>query len=365
MVRVGIYLGTSSDNTENIERILLSWGEYLSSEFAVDVFGTAPLPKSSSGLFNYIKLDEEEHSTPFSKIMAVYRQTEEYILEYSPDVLIQLWKFNTHATGVACAGARYDTPTVIRYSGATFDSYQTHHGITRFGVFFLNNVVNRLLALKLCDQAIALGPNGKAELSSRGVDDDRITILPPTLDREGRFHPPEDKSALREQLGLPKDRRIALYVGRITEKKGMEFFKDVVSDLDGLGDIQFILVGEGDLKRDFEIGFDTNRVRMIGRIPYSEIDKYYKASDLYIHPSPLEGIPLVLLEAMECGLPVIARRAGDIPFITPNVVDTSEEMASIIKNQSWSDEFLHREYFSDDFQQKTIMNMLSEITKSH
>ena len=68
-----------------------------------------------------------------------------------------------------------------------------------------------------------------------------------------------------------------------------------------------------------------------------EMAKYYQACDLYIHTAKAENAPLVILEAMACGKPVIATNAGGIPELVRNddtgytvPIGDAESMANLI-----------------------------------
>ncbi|MCO8255721.1 MULTISPECIES: glycosyltransferase family 4 protein [unclassified Haladaptatus] len=361
-----------TDDTENVERLLTSWGAYLSPRFDLEAFGSTDLPPAAKKYYTRIAIPENEpprflrgnsFATMFSKVATVHRQCTEYIEQRSPDVVIQLWSFNSHAAGVASAGRRCGVPTVVRYSGPTFDAYKFHHGFERAGVFALNNCLNRFVSLKFADKVVTLGPNGSDAIKSRGVGDEDIVLLPPTLDSEGRFHPVPDDGSIRQRLGLPEDRRIALYVGRLTELKGMPFLERVIASLEDRTDVQFVLIGEGPYREKLNERFDDRTVMTPGHVSYEEIDQYYKAADLYVHPSPKEGLPLVILESMECGVPVVARRAGDIGFVTDNIVDSVEEMVSVIRNEAWDEEWRNDRYFESEFQRNKLTDMIEDVTR--
>ena len=185
-------------------------------------------------------------------------------------------------------------------------------------------------------------------------------MIPPPGELDGRFSPPDDKAACQRELDLPMDKDIALFVGRLSRLKGMNFLAGVIERVASEQDVLFVLAGRGPYREKFVNRFSKDVIRLPGYVPHEEIHRYYRAADVYVHPSPYEGIPLVLLEAMNCGVPVVSRPAGDIAFLTPNIVETPAEMATTILTGDWSDEWLNEKYFTTQYQS----NMLNELMES-
>jgi glycosyltransferase involved in cell wall biosynthesis len=361
MKTVGIYLGTATDPVGNVEKVLRSWGEFL-SEYELHVFGSASVPASIQDAYYCVKTRERTSRTPYGKILSSYRDGIEYVNAESPDVLVQLWKYSTHAPGIAAAAWRSDVPVVTRFTGDVFSEFRGFTGPKRLGVLGLNNVFGRM-PIHLSDAMITLGPNGRSELVKRGLDSERAVIIPPPLDIDGRFSPPETREHLRESLGISPDRTVLLYVGRLTEQKGMSFLMDVVDQTRARSDLLYLLVGEGPYRHQFETRYDDDYVRTVGRVPYEDIDRYYKAANCYVHPSRFEGLPLVLLEALSCGLPVIARRAGDVEFVTENVVESPTVMAEQILAEGWDGAWRNRACFTASYQRRQLRGVLESVTQ--
>jgi glycosyltransferase involved in cell wall biosynthesis len=104
---------------------------------------------------------------------------------------------------------------------------------------------------------------------------------------------------LRDRLGWRRDRPVLLFVGRFVEKKGLKFLGALARELPS---VDWVFVGWG---AEDPARWGLPNVRCIGSLPQEEIVRYYQAADLLVLPSVGEGFPLVVQEAMACGLPVM------------------------------------------------------------
>lgn len=362
MARIGIYLGHGADEIQNVTGGLTKWGEYLSREHELDGFGSSSVPASAREFYSYVKTDAEEFRTPFTKLLQVYRDCLSYQKRRSPDVIVQFWKYKTHGPGVALAGKRTATPTITRCTIDTANEFRGYSGVHKLGELVLNNCIGYATA-RLSTAMIALGPYGRQQLVRRGANPEDIVVLPPPIESERRFNPPADKSARKNDLGLPTDKQVAVYVGRLTKMKGMDFLESVINTVIDEKDIVFVLVGDGPYMERFDDEYPDSSVRTTGYVEHARIDQYYKAADLYVHPSPFEGIPLVVLEALQSGVPVVARRAGDIPFVTQNTCNTPREMTEMILDERYSCEWRNQKYFSDGYQRQTLNDLVYQVLK--
>jgi len=360
-VRIGVYLGIANDPTDNAAEVLGGVGRCL-SDHELDAFGSASLPESVRDYYTRVSTTARSPRTPYTRIMATYRDCREYIRQHSPDLLFQVWKYQTHAPGLALAGHYMGVPTITRLAGDVFDEYQGHSGVKKAGIFLLDNVLGRI-PMWISDGMIVFGPYGAAQASSRGMDAEDLVTIPPPGELDERFSPADDKMVWRRELNLPTDKDIALFVGRLSRLKGMDFFAKAIERVVSEREMLFVLAGEGPYHDDFANKFSDHIVRLAGYVPHEKIHHYYKAADVYVHPSPYEGVPLVLLEAMNCGLPVISRPAGDIAFLTPNIVETPAEMATTILAQDWSDEWLNEEYFTTRYQSNVLNNLVESLAE--
>ncbi len=134
------------------------------------------------------------------------------------------------------------------------------------------------------------------------------------------FAPSEDRKALREKLGLDADALIVGCFGRLRSQKGTDLFVDaMIRLLPKHPNAQGIIMGGvtrdqesfvDDLKARIEAANLTDRLRILPEDKGFTIAPWFQASDIYIAPQRWEGFGLTPLEAMSCGVPVVATRAG-------------------------------------------------------
>jgi len=363
VLRVGVYLGIAGNGVENVEHVLRAWAEYLDgTDVHFETFGSARLSPETARQYTVVETPTRSGGGALSRLIAAYRDCRAYVRERSPDLVVQLWRYKTHAPGLALAGRRTGTPVVTRYTSDTFAEFRRFSGLRRAAIFGLDHVVGRI-PLPLAAGTIVLGPHGQDQLRQRGVPADRLRVLPPPLTADDRFSPPADKAAAKRRLSLPTDVPTFVYVGRVTPAKGMDFLSETINAVLDRRDARFLVVGEGPCRQQLEERHGS-AVRAIGHVPYDEIHHCYRAADAYVHPSAYEGLPLVVLEALECGLPVFARSAGDIELVTDDVVETPEGLAALLLDDRWCYEWKHRDLFSASYQRETLLELFRSVAES-
>ncbi|MDT8365610.1 MAG: glycosyltransferase [bacterium] len=149
-------------------------------------------------------------------------------------------------------------------------------------------------------------------------------------DREpGEALEDEGRGELREDLKIPPDAFVWTAVGRLSRQKGFACLIDAFSKIENLGEGSFLLiVGDGEDRgmledRAREKGVDQ-RVIFSGFRP--DTMPLLGISDAFVLSSLWEGGPLVILEAMAAGLPVVSTRVGDAAsMVTEGVTGTLVE----------------------------------------
>ena len=148
------------------------------------------------------------------------------------------------------------------------------------------------------------------------VPGQNVSVVPCGVDTE-RFRP-LDRSHVRRRLGIPSNERVVLFVGRIEPLKGIDVLLRAVSHLDG--ELRVLVIGgDGkDLARKGELSAlavrlnIADKVAFLDAVPHSNLPLYYNAADVCVVPSYYESFGLVAVEAMACGVPVIASRVGGL-----------------------------------------------------
>lgn len=117
-----------------------------------------------------------------------------------------------------------------------------------------------------------------------------------------------------------------LTVARLSPEKGLNILLDAIAQARGEGvQLTLTLVGEGSMRAVLED--QTRRLRLgdhvvfAGAIGQNRIREFYQNADAFVLPSFSEGLPVVLMEAMAMGLPVIASRITGIPELVREGVD--------------------------------------------
>ena len=185
--------------------------------------------------------------------------------------------------------------------------------------------------MSFADRLVAATPLERAQMVwLYGAEASRIAIAPCGVDLE-LFQPiPSDEAKLI--LGLPPDRRIVLFVGRIERLKGIETLLRAMAQVapevpHWREDLSVIIIGgakgtglervQAELARleglRAELGIE-DLVTFQGAKDQDTLVYYYSAAEMVVMPSHYESFGMVALEAMACGTPVVASKVGGLAF---------------------------------------------------
>jgi D-inositol-3-phosphate glycosyltransferase len=163
------------------------------------------------------------------------------------------------------------------------------------------------------------------------VDTSNVTVIPPGVDTSHFYPIPLDEA--REYVGVPPERKMVLFVGRIEPLKGIDTLLEAVALLKKQGFLKkcplwlAIIGGEPDVDSERmtqemarlkgmrqQTGLDDS-VTFLGSRSQDTLPYYYSAAEVVVVPSHYESFGLVALEAMACGVPVVASETGGLVYL--------------------------------------------------
>ena len=212
------------------------------------------------------------------------------------------------------------------------------------------------------DVVLTLAVRSKMELIRIGLDSRRIRVFTYWVDQT--VFRPMNKVECGKELAL-EGKFVVLFVGRLIKIKGVRLLIRVAKRFREIESVHFVFIGDGPLANDVKSASETHKnVTYAGVIDNKELNVYYSAADIVIVPSLYEeGFGRVILEALSCGIPVIASNKGGIPealdpsvgvLIEPTTYDIERTVKSFYDN---SGELLKlamncREYAEEHFGEK-------------
>ncbi|HWW83493.1 MAG TPA: glycosyltransferase [Vicinamibacterales bacterium] len=173
----------------------------------------------------------------------------------------------------------------------------------------------RRAAAKLVDAYVAVSPSlAKKAIEQGDCESSRLHVIPNGIDVV-RFAPSHrERRKIRDELGIPNDAWVVGTVGRLAPEKDQALLIDAMAPLLGEGR-RLVIVGDGAERDALRTRIATipggRYVHMLGE--REDVESILAAFDAFALTSRTEGLPLVLLEAMATGLPVLSTAVGGIP----------------------------------------------------
>jgi glycosyltransferase involved in cell wall biosynthesis len=214
---------------------------------------------------------------------------------------------------------RYKKPFVLTQHN-TFIEY---NGIWD-NVENINDLAVGKQTLKLAQKIIVISNATKDYVLRLGANPEKIEVIYNGVDLD-RFKPIADAgSEVRRKLGISEDAIVAATVRRLVYKNGIDtLLESARITIQKNPRLVYLIIGKGpdfnDVKaRVSQLGIEKNFV-LAGFVSDEDLPKFYNAADFFVLPSKSgEGLPLVALEAMACGLPLLATDVGGIKEVLIN-----------------------------------------------
>ena len=261
-------------------------------------------------------------------------------LLFTPSVAIPAW--------VPCT-----TVTTIH------DMIPFHREITKYPKIraaYIRRMTSR--AARRSDIVLTVSENSKREIAQLcRIPEEKILVAPNGVD--ARYRPIDAQGPMarcRARYGLPA--RFILFVGTLEPGKNLLGLIEAFRRLKSQGHIPHKLVIVGPhgwgTKPSFEAASEPDlrdEIRITGYIPEEDLPLVYNAADLFVFPSHYEGFGLPALEAMACGIPVIASNVSALPevigdaglLIDPHDVDgLASAMERVLTDQGLRGEMIRK-----------------------
>jgi glycosyltransferase involved in cell wall biosynthesis len=263
----------------------------------------------------YLHVPELQRDVSLSRDLAAVRALHRILRERRPDVL------HTHTSKAGTAGR---VAALLRGRNRPSAVVHTYHGHVLKGYFDprrerLFRLVERSLAYAT-DKLVAVSEEVRDDLVELGVARvEKFAVIPYGFDLDARIDSSSGTRAVkRAEAGLGDTFTIG-WAGRLTEIKRP---LDLIRVLAAVPGATLVLAGDGDLRhvtealaRELSV---SDRVRFLGYV--SDLGSWYAAFDAFLLTSENEGAPVVAIEALAAGVPVVATAAGG----TGTVVDDRE-----------------------------------------
>jgi glycosyltransferase involved in cell wall biosynthesis len=249
------------------------------------------------------------------KALFNYWLKKKVVLFYKPDVIYA----HSPESALPFLIGKKDVPVVFHQHGSFNPVENTDIAWARNRLFkIIFNLIIQFIYTR-ADAIIAIDKICYSQATKSGAAKKTFLITNP-VDRA--LFKPNDKYRLkiRNQLKIAEQDTVILFAGRLSRKKQVHLIIEALyrGRQKGL-DWKLVIAGEGPLKKDLKE--QTKRLKLtawvhfIGSVSNNQIPAIYNSADVVALPSKDEGIPMMLLEALACGIPVVATNVGGIPEI--------------------------------------------------
>jgi glycosyltransferase involved in cell wall biosynthesis len=152
-----------------------------------------------------------------------------------------------------------------------------------------------------------------AWLAQHGETPERIAIIPSGVDLQS-FSPSVSGQTARAALGFPSGTFVVGFSGRLAEEKAPLSVLRIAASISAELPIRFVMTGTGPLEG--QVRHEIERLKLENRVSFqglvADVRDYLACYDVLVLPSVIDGRPVVVMEALAMGLPVIASRVGGL-----------------------------------------------------
>jgi len=252
-------------------------------------------------------------------------------------------------------------PKILHLHGINYNFIKRHH-------------ISRFLLKHLTHIYVSISKQMTKKLIALGIPKSKIIYVPNGVDTN-LFKP-----------GKRKEKNLLLYVGRISELKGLHI---LIKALEFLKEnVHLVIIGPPDWNNNYyqnllnliekENRKGKHKIEYLGAMEQNEIIEWYQKASILILPSFVEGFPVTILEALSCQTPVIATPVGGVPeiiknhkagiLVTPgNAIHLAEAIDYLLENEhmrlkmAWEGRRLVKEQYSLENTCKKLCSIYKQL----
>lgn len=201
----------------------------------------------------------------------------------------------------------FDVPLVV--TGHGYDVYELPHRDKNW-----RNIIKTVL--EKADEITTVSQSNKEMLVALGRN--HVSIIRNGYDPKRFF--PRNMSSARSMLGIPPNQKVIVSIGNLVKVKGHQYLIDAINLIvKQSSNVVCYIVGGGALMpmlktQIMKFGL-SKHVFLVGAKPHSEIPLWLNSADCFVLPSLNESMGTVLVEALACGIPVVASDVGGVKEI--------------------------------------------------
>ena len=316
------------------------------------------------------------------------REVAKQIKELNLDIIHTQSEFSLGAFGKIIS-RKYDIPFIHTYH-TMWEDYVHYITPIKGRNIYLKRLVRKFSRRFLRKAECVITPSNKTAKYLKykcNVKNKPIYVIPTGIDikpfNRNNFSL-DEKNRLKESLGIKPEEKVILFLGRVATEKSIDVLMNVMPSIfNEYQNCKFLIVGDGPSKKDLEEQAKQlhiqEKVIFTGKVPYSEVPKYYNLGDIFVNASLTETQGLTFIEAMAAGLPVVAKYAPNLSeyikngkngILVKKNADFKTAILKVLKDDTLKNTLIAngyktaKEYSIEQFGDKLEM-LYSEIIKLH
>lgn len=259
------------------------------------------------------------------------------------DVVLATWAYPDGCAAVLAARA-LGKPCVVKVHGSDVN------------VLLARSAMARAIAARVLPRAEAVVAVSRAlasKMEELGVPRARVHVVRNGVDSSLFF--PRDRQGERRALGVAREARVVLFVGRLEPQKGLRELLDAFERVRvHVPEAMLAVAGDGVSRSEVEARVarwgDGSVARVLGALAQDEVARWLGACDVAVLPSWAEGTPNVVLEALASGRPVVATSVGGIPevvdvragiLVPPHDAAALARAIALALERTWDETLVH------------------------